>query len=620
MGRLARIGLGAGWPLALLCALIWPLLSWAQESPPPEQVELPVAAQSPVDDPQQERIRFWDIDLQLLPDGSLRVTEKITVWAQHLQFKNGIYRDLGGSYFDLYSGMKSAEPKVLSASLNGVPVRFRLETVASGTRVHIGENSTALGPGQHDFELHYEIPHRVVTTLASSLEWTLDGEWQVPVDQTQISIHLPSGVDRSSVQIKGSPRAQIELPASGPLWVVADGRMWPGEQLSFELSFRPAAEHAQSQWSERWRNLPTGHRWAFAGLVALWSYFLIVWVRVGKDPPPGPRTVSFAPPEGISPGGLRMIERLRYDPDCLVADLIALATAGQLRIERDAAGITLYRDADSAPTLMPLAKLKAALFDRSDSLRLTRSNGSRLRQAVSRHRQALLAVHERQHFVSNFRYWWPGLLIALLTFATLILLQDNLEAVAIGAFMTVWLSGWSFGVYVLISQAWMLWRGAESWGGHAGALFMTLFSIPFVAGEIFGLMLFTATTGLVGLAVILVALIALIGFYHWLKSPTAAGRQLLDQVEGLREHLHQFDPWGQNGGEIDWMIGYAYALGESGAMAKRLRQKLNEVGRFDTGPGWFRDATGRVAELSDIVDRLGQWLSKSLGEGLAKRG
>ncbi len=570
-----------------------------------------------MDEPHRERVRYWDVDLQILADGTVRVTEKITVWAQRGQFQNGIYRDLGGDYFDLYSGMQLAEINILSASINGVPANFRVDDVSEGTRVHIGEGSTALGPGQHDFELHYEIPQRVQTALGSSLDWLLDGDWQVPVDKTQISIHLPPNVDRESVRLSASDGAKVEVLADGPLWVAMDRRLWPGENLSFELQFQPA--QGDGHWLQRWHSLPRGHRWAFLGLLALWGYFLWIWLQVGRDPSPGPRAMTFAAPAGVSPGGARLIERLRYERQSLAADIIALATCGQLRIERDAAGLTLHRAGDQAPQLVALAKLKAALFDRSDTLRISRSNYSRLNHALKRHRQALLAVHERTHFRSNFGYWWPGLAIAVATFAVLILFQDSLEKSAIGAFMTVWLSGWSFGVYILVSQVLTMWRSAAGLGDGAGALFLTFFAIPFVAGEIFGLMVFAATTGLAGLAIIVGALAALIGFYHWLKSPTAAGRALLDQVEGLREHLRQFDPWGQREGELEWMIGYAYALEECPAMAAQLRAKLSEVGHSDELPDWFRDATGKTAGLSDLIERLGPWMDKALNAGLAKK-
>lgn len=591
----------------------------AQEAPLPGQLEQdqPIGATAAIDSPELERIRYLDIDLQLRPDGTLRVTEKITVWAQRDQFVDGLHRDLATHFFDFYGGMKSVEPVIRSASLNGAPTSSRTDSVAEGVRVYIGENGPDLPAGQHDFELHYEIPNRVSTNLATELEWDLHADWNFPVDKTQISIQLPADIDRESVRLTGSESSVIEIPDTGPLWVLADGKLPPHQSLSLNLSYAPGqSAQGMSAWRARWSSLPTGHRWAIGGVLVLWTYLLVLWWKVGRDPSPGPRQLRFGPPQGVSPGGLRLIERLSYDPKCLVADIIALATSGHLRIERDAAGITLYRAADAPPDLVALAKLKAALFERRDSLRMTRSNRSRLQHMIKQHRQALMAIHERQHFSSNLRYWWPSLLIAAVTLSILVLLRSSLEVSGVGAFMAVWLTAWSCGVYVLVSQSVMAWRGARSWGSRAGALYLTLFSVPFVLAEVFGLMVFAATTGIVGLAIIVAVLTALIGFYHWLKAPTAVGRVLLDQVAGLREHLRELNPRLEGSGGIDRMLGHAFALGESASLAKRVQSQPGAYAAAERP--WFRDASGNTGEPEAAIEKLGDWLAQAMRAGIAK--
>jgi hypothetical protein len=62
----------------------------------------------------------------------------------------------------------------------------------------------------------------------------------------------------------------------------------------------------------------------------------------------------------------------------------------------------------------------------------------------------------------------------------------------VGGFMTVWLTGWTFGVYALISRIVSLWKapaqnGLPAAATKAGAGGMMIFAIPFVVGEIFGL-------------------------------------------------------------------------------------------------------------------------------------
>ena len=113
----------------------------------------------------------------------------------------------------------------------------------------------------------------------------------------------------------------------------------------------------------------------------------------------------------------------------------------------------------------------------------------------------------------------------------------------VACFLTVWLSGWSVGVFFLVSQVIQAWRGVRrgSAGSKAaaagGAVLLTLFSIPFIGGEIFAIiMLGTALTPLT------IAILVAVGgsnylFHHLLKAPTSAGRQLLDKIDGFKMFL-----------------------------------------------------------------------------------
>jgi hypothetical protein len=50
----------------------------------------------------QERIRSYDSEVQILADGSVEVTEQITVRAEGRSIRRGIYRDFPTRYRDRY--------------------------------------------------------------------------------------------------------------------------------------------------------------------------------------------------------------------------------------------------------------------------------------------------------------------------------------------------------------------------------------------------------------------------------------------------------------------------------------------------------------------------------------
>src|SRR5947209_18591326 len=109
-------------------------------------------------------------------------------------------------------------------------------------------------------------------------------------------------------------------------------------------------------------------------------------------------------------------------------------------------------------------------------------------------------------------------------------------------FMSVWLTGWSFGVYALVSGVIRAWKSVRTAGvlGAGQAIFLTLFSLPFVAGECLGLGVLIWAGGLTA-GLIAAAIGINILFHHLLKAPTRAGRALMDRVEGFKVFLTAVD-------------------------------------------------------------------------------
>src|SRR5260370_42379602 len=69
---------------------------------------------------------------------------------------------------------------------------------------------------------------------------------------------------------------------------------------------------------------------------------------------------------------------------------------------------------------------------------------------------------------------------------------------ATALFMTVWLTGWTLGVTVLLVNVVRAWKQVIT--GHelssvGGAIFLSLFSLPFLAGECFGLFMLYRAAG-----------------------------------------------------------------------------------------------------------------------------
>jgi hypothetical protein len=96
---------------------------------------------------------------------------------------------------------------------------------------------------------------------------------------------------------------------------------------------------------------------------------------------------------------------------------------------------------------------------------------------------------------------------------------------------------WSLGVGLLTFRAVAARRTASTIAAKGGALFLTLFTLPFWVAELFVLgLLIGATSFTLGLIVIAAPGCAVL-FYQLLKAPALAGRRLLGRIEGFRLYL-----------------------------------------------------------------------------------
>ena len=161
------------------------------------------------------------------------------------------------------------------------------------------------------------------------------------------------------------------------------------------------------------------------------------------------------------------------------------------------------------------------------------------------------------------------------------------------AFMTVWLAGWTAGIYFLTLRAWRAWQTAvatSSIGGTIQALFATAFSVPFLGGEVVGLYFYGSLVTIAG-ALILVGTQAMnMVFYHLLKAPTALGRRLMDQIEGFKmylsavegDRLNTLNPPERTPALFEKFLPYALALGVEQQWSEKFADVLARAG---TGPG-----------------------------------
>jgi uncharacterized membrane protein len=200
-------------------------------------------------------------------------------------------------------------------------------------------------------------------------------------------------------------------------------------------------------------------------------------------------------------------------------------------------------------------------------------------------------------------------------------------------FMMVWLSAWTVGVTALlkgVSQAWKSVKADGLMRGSAQAIPLTLFSIPFVLGEIIGLGVLFWSAGLAVATIMALALGSNALFHHLLKAPTRAGRQLLDRVEGFKmflsavdaQRLNTMSPPDKTPELFERFLPYALALGVEHAWAEQFTEVLAAAGQAGRSysPSWYVGAGAGAFSASSFASSFGDSFSSAVSSSSSAPG
>jgi len=487
-----------------------------------------------------EEIRDFSSRIEILPDSDLIVTETIRVVPEGNQIKRGIYRDFPTLYAGK-AGLRASVPfKVLEILRDGKPEPWHSERKGNGVRIYLGSENVFL---PHE-ETTYTIQYRTGRQLGffkdfDELYWNVTGNgWEFPILQASACVDLPRGAEPRSMEAytgrKGSTGSDYRVADSPECdaSLVTTAPLAPGEGFTIAVTWPKGFVKRPSPDSE-WLALASSNRGLIAGamgLLAAFGYFLVSWILVGRDPESGVIIPLFEPPEHFTPQDVRYLNGLgTCDNTSFTAAIMHLAVQKALRITESSKHVyTLERD-EGAGMDVAENRLLESLFIGDQSLKLTNAKHDLLAAA----RKVLakdLAAKNDAYFHRNTRVWVVGLLATLVPLGTSILDAREFGG---AVFMMVWLTIWSVGCAALSHGVYSAWRSKAKWT----AIPITLFSIPFFAGWLFGMwaLVQAASPWVCALYVAGILLCAI--FHHLLKRPTPEGQAIRDRIRGFKKYL-----------------------------------------------------------------------------------
>lgn len=561
---------------------------------------------------QSERILEFHSDVTLQDDASLRVTETITVFSAGNRIRHGIYRDFPTAYKDPYNTKYVVGFQMLSATHDGVPEPFRVQDQFNGKRIYLGSQNAMAPRGRHVYAITYTTNRQLgFYKDHDELFWNVTGNgWDFPIDRASAIVHLPANIPPDAVKLsgftgpQGSRQAQLTTSTEDAAFEFRAERPLPPHQGLSVLLMWPKGYIAEPSASQKWEYFFRDNRDALllvSGFLVTLLYYLIAWSAVGRDPSRGVVMALYEPPANLSPAAMRYLMRMGYDNKVFAAAILDMAVRGYLKITESLGTYTLTLTGASESVLSADEKqIAGELFEGRTQVILQQENHTVIHAAIVAIKKWLKTAEQRVYFVTNSRYLIPAfflsIFVALAYFFTL-----GGPQTAGGIFICFWLTMWTMGVSAMLLNLVAAWHdvfrhGSASLIGWGKAIFLTLFALPFLAGEAFGLFLLAKFTSL-SFGIFLIASGILHGvLVHLMKAPTFAGRRLMDQVEGFKlflggvdgDRLNRAAPPQQTPQTFEKFLPYALALDVEQDWAEKSSGVLSQAGASpnSTGSGY----------------------------------
>ncbi|MZR21709.1 DUF2207 domain-containing protein [Sneathiella chungangensis] len=584
----------------------------------------------------QEIIRNFESNIWVNPDASLTVREKITVISEGREIRRGIFRDIPTDYTDDNGNQFRVGLKIEKITRDGQPEPYHTERRSNGIRIYIGDKDVFILDGQHTYGITYRTTRQIgFFDGYDEIYWNVTGNgWSFEIVKASARVHLPEGAP--VLKYSGYTGFQGDKGTAFATRDFTDGMEFfttrplePYQGLTIAVAF-PSGYITQPSEMEEIGYLLADNQILLigtGGLAILALYYFLVWWRVGRDPAAGTIVPLYEPPEGYSPAAMRYIREMGFDNKVFSAAIISMAVKGYLTIREDDSGnYILKRTGKKVPlSLGEKAAASWLLKGANDQIELKQKNHATIQKARDNLKEWLRTEYEKTYFSTNRIYFIPGVVISLIVVG-LMLLSARDQAAAL--FISVWLTGWTAGVYFMLRRgyrAWMDFLSGRNALSGIGAILLTIMAIPFLGGEIAGLIFFIDAASPAAAVLFLLLQVINLVFYHLLKAPTLLGRKMMDKFAGFadflsvteKDRMNFFNSPERTPELFERYLPFAIALDVENAWADQFSNAFANAheGPWQRGsyrPSWYNGRHFNSSNLAGFSTSLGRGFTSAI--------
>ncbi|MGB1077674.1 MAG: DUF2207 domain-containing protein, partial [Bdellovibrionales bacterium] len=386
----------------------------------------------------EEVIHNYDVRVQILNSGDLKIKETIEVTAEGKEIRRGIYRDFPLYRRTFLGGRLPTRYTIQSVKRDGKDEPWHTETNEENNyyRVYIGESSYFLPKGKrYIYEIEYMVPKQVFFfDNYDELNWNaIATNWTFPIHKATAQIILPQNApieDFSVYTGKNMSRgnnyeAQIEY---GALNVETVQTLDPKEGMTVAVSFPKGYVYEDPSMvglAFFWKQHP-GLKTMLIGLLILCAYYYWAWRCVGVDPKSRGLAPFYTPPQGISPAMAAVIHTMGSadKQKTMSTAIISLASKGYFSIEeKGKRKYVIYRTEGEAGR-EKISEDEKIIYDKiKTGLTITRSSEA-LVETAKKHKEKLDSLCRKKYFFVNVWWWFAGVAMYALVLFKLSLHPD----------------------------------------------------------------------------------------------------------------------------------------------------------------------------------------------------
>lgn len=288
-------------------------------------------------------------------------------------------------------------------------------------------------------------------------------------------------------------------------------------------------------------------RYTISAALGALTYYAAAWALIARAPRRGTIVPWYEPPEHLSPAGLRYAWKRRFDDRTFWAAVLSLVSKGLATMKSDS-GAAILHLAPSADTKALLPKEEKLLFNqlsahpKAKGVRINMLD-ERTADLVGRMSGALRDEASGVWFQDNRSCVIAGTVFSAITVVLAAKPRSADQWFALGLSFAV-MAPAAYYLPFLLLRIRDLFRTARTkldLQVVSRAAAPLLWVLPCVAGIALGCVELGGTFG--GLTVAMAAVMTAldVAFLHFLRTPTEAGRHLLDEMEGFRLFLKEVD-------------------------------------------------------------------------------